>query len=80
MGDFLLVHDESGKAYYERIMFLIILLSVVGVLSYVSINVNIVLAIVIALCGASVLLVFVAYFIHTNPPIESSGTETKDNP
>lgn len=78
MGDFLLVHDESGRGYYERVIFLTILLCVIGVFSVISLRVNIVAAIVIALLGSVVLVLFAGYFIYKNPPQEASEVETRE--
>ena len=75
MGDFFLTHDKSGGEYYERWVWMIVLVSIFGFFSYIGIHVNIVASILVGLLGAVVVVSYVAYFIYNNPPEEYGEEE-----
>jgi hypothetical protein len=65
------VHDKSGGEYYERFLWVILIITIFGILSYISLNVNIVFSIAVGLLGAVLAVSYVAYFIYKNPPKEN---------
>ncbi|TFG32980.1 hypothetical protein EU527_09050 [Candidatus Thorarchaeota archaeon] len=68
MGDFILTHDDSGKAYFQRIIYLNIILYVLGGIAFMIFMFDIIVLVVIAIFGLSLSLLYLGYFIYKNPP------------
>lgn len=70
MGDFFLTYDESGKAYLRRLFYFNVLfypvMGLVAVVYMIDVLVVIFAASLLA-CGS---LIYAAYFIIRNPPME----------
>ncbi|TFG06908.1 hypothetical protein EU522_01205 [Candidatus Thorarchaeota archaeon] len=69
VGDFILTHDDSGKAYLRRIIYLNVVLCFVGIIAFIVFTFDIIILVVIAIFGLSLSLLYVGYFIYKNPPI-----------
>ena len=72
MGDFFLMHDETGKRYFRRLIYINILFYVLVVIIFIVTTVNIVILLSLAFIGSVISLFYVAYFIYRNPPKDYS--------
>ena len=68
MGDFLLVHDESGKKYFRRIIYVNILFYAAMGFLFILYIIDLLILIMGAIVAALVSLAYAIYFILKNPP------------
>lgn len=70
MGDFLLVHDESGKRYFRRIIYVNILFYAAMGFLFILYIIDLLILVLGAVVAALASLVYAVYFILKNPPAE----------
>jgi hypothetical protein len=70
MGDVFLTYDETGRAYFRRLVVLNILALTVFAFIFVVTTVDIIVVILPAAFVAGASLVYALFFISKNPPIE----------
>jgi len=72
MGDFFLVHDETGKRYFRRLIYVNIIFYILAAIVYIVATVDVVILLSIAFSASIVSVVYAIYFIQKNPPMEYS--------
>lgn len=80
MGDYIFTYDQSGHRYYDRLYWAIVIFMIIGFFSLMTVQVNLVISFLIGLVGVIVLISYVVFFIHENPPKEYSEEETDSGP
>ena len=70
MGDFLLVHDESGKKYFRRIIYVNILFYAAMGFLFILYIIDLLILIMGAIVAALASFAYATYFILKNPPAE----------
>jgi hypothetical protein len=77
MGDFLLVHDESGKKYFRRIIYVNILFYAAMGALFILYIIDLLILVLGAIGAALASFAYAIYFILKNPPEEVDKTQTR---
>jgi len=70
MGDFLLTHNEEGRAYFRRLIYLNILLYIIGAIIIVVLVVDTITLIIIVSIILIATILHILHYLHKNPPSE----------
>jgi hypothetical protein len=70
MGDFLLTHNEEGRAYFERMIYLCILLYVIGAIASIVWAFDIIVVATIGCIITVSIILYILHYLYKNPPRE----------
>ena len=70
MGDFFLTHNEEGRAYFRRLIYLNILLYIIGAIIIVVFTVDPIILIIAVCIILFATIAHILHYIYKNPPSE----------
>lgn len=70
MGDFFLIHNEEGRAYFRRLIYLNIILYIILAYVFLVWAVGQTMVIIIACIILLATILHILYYLYKNPPSE----------
>jgi hypothetical protein len=78
MGDYLLMHDEEGRSYFRRVVYVNAAVYIGSAIIFIIYSVNMIILFSIAATVTIVFLGYALWFIHTHPPTEPEEMQIEE--